>query len=76
MKSVRVNAPSALEITEIPEPDGTNRVVVRSQTVGICGTDVKVFTGKIPVDYPRVMGHEMVGEVISGGLNVLGMYAK
>ena len=65
MKSVRVNAPSALEITEIPEPDGTNRVVVRSQTVGICGTDVKVFTGKIPVDYPRVMGHEMVGEVIS-----------
>jgi 2-desacetyl-2-hydroxyethyl bacteriochlorophyllide A dehydrogenase len=72
VRSVRVNAPSELEVTDIPEPEGSGQVIVRSQTVGICGTDVKVLTGKIPVDYPRVMGHEMVGEVVSAppGLHV------
>ena len=40
---------------------------MRVDTVGICGTDVKIFSGGIPVTYPRVMGHEMVGEVIDGG---------
>ncbi len=63
MKSVRVISPSALEIAEVPEPEPDGDVVIRTRTVGICGTDVKVFTGKIPVDYPRIMGHEMVGEV-------------
>jgi len=40
-------------------------VVVRALQVGICGTDSKILAGKIPVDYPRIMGHEMVGEVVS-----------
>ncbi len=40
---------------------------MRVDTVGICGTDVKILSGGIPVTYPRVMGHEMVGEVIDGG---------
>ena len=39
-------------------------VLVRVGQVGICGTDVKILAGKIPVDYPRIMGHEMVGEVV------------
>ena len=34
---------------------------------GICGTDYKIFNGSIPVRYPRIMGHEMVGEVVDGG---------
>jgi L-iditol 2-dehydrogenase len=41
-------------------------VVVRVESVGICGTDLSIHAGKIPVDYPRVMGHEVVGTVISG----------
>jgi L-iditol 2-dehydrogenase len=40
--------------------------VVRVESVGICGTDLSIHAGKIPVDYPRVMGHEIVGTVISG----------
>ena len=27
-------------------------------------TTKKIFEGRIPVDYPRVMGHEIVGEVV------------
>jgi 2-desacetyl-2-hydroxyethyl bacteriochlorophyllide A dehydrogenase len=59
-----VTAPSRLEFAEIPGPDHDDNVVVRSDTVGICGTDVKVLSGKIPVSYPRVMGHEMVGRIV------------
>lgn len=40
---------------------------MRVESVGICGTDLSIHAGKIPVDYPRVMGHEIVGTVISGG---------
>lgn len=64
MKAVRVTEPSTLEITDVPEPDTGGQVLVRSRTVGICGTDVKVFGGKIPIDYPRILGHELVGEVV------------
>jgi 2-desacetyl-2-hydroxyethyl bacteriochlorophyllide A dehydrogenase len=34
---------------------------------GICGTDYKIFNGSIPVRYPRIMGHEMAGEVVDAG---------
>ena len=47
------------------EPDSGSSVLVRVGQVGICGTDVKILAGKIPVDYPRIMGHEMVGEVVT-----------
>jgi L-iditol 2-dehydrogenase len=35
--------------------------------VGICGTDLKIFSGAIGVDLPRIMGHEIVGEVVGPG---------
>ena len=34
---------------------------------GICGTDYKIYSGAIPVSYPRIMGHEMAGEVVDAG---------
>ena len=39
---------------------------------GICGTDYKIYSGAIPVSYPRVMGHEMTGEVVDAGAGRLG----
>ena len=65
MQAVRVVAPGSIEITEVPEPETDGSVLVRAGQVGICGTDTKILAGKIPVDYPRIMGHEMVGEVVS-----------
>ena len=63
MKAVQVVAPSELVVADIPEPAEDDQVLVRPLQVGVCGTDVKVFTGAIPVDYPLVMGHEVVGEI-------------
>ena len=70
MKAVQVTAPGRLAYTEVAEPVGGAagpEALVRVETVGICGTDVKILSGGIPVSYPRVMGHEMVGEVVDGG---------
>lgn len=64
MKAVRVAAEGSIEVVEVPDAEHTNDVLVRTETVGICGTDVKVLSGAIPVDYPRVMGHEAIGQVI------------
>ncbi len=40
---------------------------MRVESVGICGTDLSIHSGKIPVDYPRVMGHEIVGTLVGSG---------
>ena len=68
MNAVLLNAPGqlALEQIERPEP-GPNRVLVRVTHSGICGTDLGIFSGRIPVKYPRVMGHEIAAEVVEGG---------
>jgi 2-desacetyl-2-hydroxyethyl bacteriochlorophyllide A dehydrogenase len=50
---------------ETPAP-GPDEVLVRVTHSAICGTDLKIFTGAIPVGYPRIMGHEMSGEVVEG----------
>jgi L-iditol 2-dehydrogenase len=42
-------------------------VLVRVDSVGICGTDLKIHSGAIPVEYPRVMGHEIAGTVEDSG---------
>jgi len=49
----------------VPTPSDPDHVVVRIHQVGICGTDSKILSGKIPVTYPRTLGHEMVGEVVT-----------
>ena len=68
MKAMVLRAPLELEAGEVsaPPPD-TGDVLVRMTHSGICGTDFKIYSGAIPVSYPRVMGHEMAGEVIDRG---------
>ena len=50
---------------------GAGEVLVRLKRVGVCGTDLHIFTGDQPyLAYPRVMGHELSGlaeEVPDGG---------
>ena len=46
---------------------GPGQVLVHVTHTGVCGTDLKIFSGAIPVRYPRIMGHEMIGEVADPG---------
>jgi 2-desacetyl-2-hydroxyethyl bacteriochlorophyllide A dehydrogenase len=70
MKAMVLKAPGELVLDEVSRPGaGEGDVLVRVTHTGICGTDLKIFNGAIPVKYPRIMGHEMIGEVAEGSGN-------
>src|SRR5260370_37238766 len=67
MKAMVLKAPGELVLDEVSRPGASaGYVLVRVTYTGICGTDLKIFSGAIPVKYPRIMGHEMIGEVVEG----------
>ena len=67
MKAMVLKAPRELVLDEVSRPGtGAGQVLIRVTHSGICGTDLKIYSGAIPVKYPRIMGHEMIGEVAEG----------
>jgi 2-desacetyl-2-hydroxyethyl bacteriochlorophyllide A dehydrogenase len=73
MKVAKVISPLNLEICEVPMPEIKNddEVLIKVRAAGICGSDVHIYHGTSPVaTYPRVIGHEVVGEVIKLGKKV------
>lgn len=76
MKSICVKKPHELLIEERPMPVLANpdEVLVKVKLGGICGSDLHVYHGTSPVaTYPRVLGHEIVGEVFETGAAVTGL---
>jgi 2-desacetyl-2-hydroxyethyl bacteriochlorophyllide A dehydrogenase len=65
MRAVRLVAPDALEVANVPAPSPSRSYEVSVELVGICGSDTKMLAGKVPVEHPRIMGHEAVGQVAS-----------
>ena len=66
MMSVVLDAPNELRLEQRPEPQpGPGEALVAIHSTGICGTDLSIFAGKIPVTHPLVMGHEMVGTILA-----------
>ena len=54
-----------------PEPEpGRGEVVVELSGVGICGSDIAVWSGGRPVDFPWIMGHEGAGMIVAVGEGV------
>ena len=68
MKAMVLKGPRELKLETIEQPvPGTDQVLVQVTSSGICGTDLKIYDGAIPVQYPRVMGHELCGVLVEGG---------
>lgn len=73
VKAIRINEPRQLQLVDLPEPQivESDQVKVHIKAAGICGSDVSIYHGKSPVAiYPRVLGHEMTGEVVEIGSDV------
>ncbi|HYP13950.1 MAG TPA: zinc-binding alcohol dehydrogenase family protein [Bryobacteraceae bacterium] len=65
MRALRCDEPGKLSIIQrdLPKP-GPGEVLVRIRRVGICGTDYHIYHGNQPyLEYPRVIGHELAGEI-------------
>jgi L-iditol 2-dehydrogenase len=67
MKAMVLKAPGELALDQVALPaPAAGQVLVRITHTGLCGTDLKIYQGAIRVRYPRIMGHEVIGEVVSG----------
>lgn len=66
MRVARFYAPGDLRLEDAPEPSpGPGEVKLRVHNCSTCGTDVKIFNhGHHHLDPPRVIGHEIAGEVV------------
>jgi alcohol dehydrogenase len=59
---------SSWEIKDVPQPQpGPNQVLVKMHASGICYTDVHLTLGHSPGPFPRILGHEPVGEIVAVG---------
>ncbi len=73
MRAIRLNQPREFSPIEIDEPaaPGPGQALVRTHRMGICGSDVSGYLGKMPFfRYPRIPGHELGVEVIAVGPGV------
>jgi 2-desacetyl-2-hydroxyethyl bacteriochlorophyllide A dehydrogenase len=70
MKALVCEAPGRLALTDRPEPtQAAGEVLIRIRRIGVCGTDFHILKGLHPfLAYPRVMGHELAGEVVAAPL--------
>ena len=65
MLTVICETPGVLRAQDSAMPTRQDdEVLLRIRRVGVCGTDLHIFTGNQPfLSYPRVMGHEISGTV-------------
>jgi len=78
MKAIVLREPGRFDRVEIDEPaaPGSGEALVRVHRVGICGTDVSGYLGKMPFySYPRIPGHELGVEVVAVGDGVTNVRA-
>ena len=73
MHAIQLEQPGRFRTISIPEPNapGPGEALVRVHRVGICGTDISGYLGKMPFySYPRIPGHELGIEVVAVGPGV------
>jgi L-iditol 2-dehydrogenase len=67
VKAVVLEAVDEVAVRDVSEPRYGSAALVQVERVGLCGTDLKIVRGAIPVRLPRVLGHELVGRVVVPG---------
>ncbi len=73
MKAISLDAPKQFKRVDIdaPKKPAATEALVRVHRVGICGTDIGGYLGKMPFfSYPRIPGHELGVEVLEVGAGV------
>ena len=69
MRVVRFYAPRDVRVEDAPEPAaGPGELLLRVRNCSVCGTDAKIWdSGHPDLSPPRVLGHEVAGEVVEVG---------
>ena len=77
MKAQVLREPGTPFVSEtLPDPTpGPGEAVARVLACGAGLTIHHVRAGRVPVEYPRVIGHEVAGEIVATGAGVTGLSA-
>ena len=69
MKAIFIEKPWDVKVTELQEPVVEKGMAcIRVVAAGICGSDIGAYRGANQmVSYPRIIGHEIAGEIVSIG---------
>jgi 2-desacetyl-2-hydroxyethyl bacteriochlorophyllide A dehydrogenase len=72
VRAVTFQAPGEVRVEEKPDPEvgAADEAVVRVEASGICGSDLHIFHGRVPVEAGFTIGHEFVGTVLEAGDDV------
>jgi threonine dehydrogenase-like Zn-dependent dehydrogenase len=69
MRAVTYQAPGEVRIDEVADPELTSpdEAIIAIEATGVCGSDLHIFHGRVPVDPGTTIGHEYVGTVTAVG---------
>jgi 2-desacetyl-2-hydroxyethyl bacteriochlorophyllide A dehydrogenase len=69
MLAVTFQAPGEVRVDERPEPElqAPDDAIVRVEATGVCGSDLHIFHGRVPIEPGFTIGHEYVGTVVAAG---------
>jgi 2-desacetyl-2-hydroxyethyl bacteriochlorophyllide A dehydrogenase len=72
MRAVTFQKPGEVRVEERPEPAlaAPDDAIVRIEASGVCGSDLHIYHGRVPVEAGFTLGHEFVGTVIAAGPEV------
>jgi 2-desacetyl-2-hydroxyethyl bacteriochlorophyllide A dehydrogenase len=72
MRAVTFQAPGEVRVEEKPAPalGAADDALVSVEASGICGSDLHIFHGRVPVEQGFTIGHEFVGTVLATGEDV------
>lgn len=69
MRAVTFQAPEQVRIEEKAEPElaASDDAIVQVEVSGVCGSDLHIYHGRVPVEAGFTIGHEFVGTVLAAG---------
>lgn len=72
MKAVVLEAPFKVAVKDVPTPkiEKPTDIVIQTTVAGLCGSDLHLYRGHLPVPFPITVGHEVVGRIVQVGDDV------
>jgi 2-desacetyl-2-hydroxyethyl bacteriochlorophyllide A dehydrogenase len=72
MRAVTFQTANEVRVDEKPDPQigAADEVLLRVEASGICGSDLHIYHGRVPVEQGFTIGHEYVGTVLEAGADV------
>ena len=71
MKAILFKKKGEYSLEEVPVPGlESKEVLIKVNSCGICGTDVHIYEGNFPANFPLIPGHEFSGIIEDKGKDV------